>query len=103
MRVHPVLFALFGLAPTTTACVRETNREATVPSAQDDDGPWNAPAESREVLVAEEPAQAADPEAEPASPVAPLVSAKPAMMRPEPVLFRLGAGYGVLGRLDLST
>jgi hypothetical protein len=72
-------------------------REFEAGSDRTTDDPPPSPGEVREVIVASEGAN--EEESEPASGRGAPSGHPPA---PDPVLFRLGAGYGVLGHIDLA-
>jgi hypothetical protein len=78
-----------------TGCVRQTTREiwaGTDLTATDSAGDRG---EVREVVVAND-----GPGEEPSEPVGLALGASPG---PDPVFFRLGAGYGALGEVDLAS
>jgi hypothetical protein len=88
----------FVLLPVllTTGCVRQTTREFEADVAHLPDDSVHESSETREVVVGSTREQPTDEPAPgqrvPRSPLLPL----------EPTLFRLGAGYGALGQIDLA-
>jgi hypothetical protein len=81
----------------TTGCVRQTTREFEADVAHLPDDSVRESSETREVVVgstrSEQPAEEPTPgQSVPHS----------SLLPPEPTLFRLGAGYGALGQIDLA-
>ena len=79
-----------------TACVRQPGGIEAATEATDDPPP--EPSEVREVDVAYEGAAEEGP-----APVVSVPISSNGSRRAEPILFHLGAGYGVLGQLDLAS
>jgi hypothetical protein len=83
------------LLTSATGCIHPQMPEAEAP-----EGPYQPIAEpttEREVDVSDE-----SPAAEPAPDVVVETAPQPLFGRSEPVLFRLGAGYGALGQVDFA-
>jgi hypothetical protein len=85
----PVLF--------TTSCVRQTTREFETDVAQLPSDSARESSEIREVVVG-----AARPEQPAEGPTTGQNASQTRLLPPEPALFRLGAGYGALGQIDLA-
>lgn len=97
LRLRPmrsIIRALVLLLPMTTSCIPRIRNEFVVPAA---DEPPPAPSEVREIAVADDPGEDA-----PAPVPSAVVSSPSRLSPPEPVLFRLGAGYGALAHVDLT-
>ena len=103
-----VLHAVLVPLVLTTACVRQTTREFEADLARLPDDSAREASETREVLVGDarqRPGPASGPapaeEAPEESPSDQSVS-RSRLLPTEPTLFRLGAGYGALGQIDLA-
>jgi hypothetical protein len=81
----------------TGGCVRQAKNVFEVPTHPTGDDSAPVPSETRDVVVASDA-----PSEEASEPVPAGVRASPRHEAPDPVLFRLGAGYGALGQLDLA-
>jgi hypothetical protein len=88
----PLLVLLLSVV---SGCVRQTTREFL--PAEEPIEPVSEPMESRTVELAADQPIDGPPPADTVRPPAP-----PAPHPPEPALFRLGAGYGILGQIDLT-
>jgi hypothetical protein len=97
----PVVLLLLLILPA--GCVRAVGPDAAFASGPSNDESPPAPAELREVILdPDDSARETPPSSEAPAPAA--VATPPMQMMPlEPMLFRIGAGYGALGRLDLAT
>lgn len=90
-----ILAALFLLASASTGCVHTDTTLAEVDSEPSAPPP---PTVSRDVVIGGDDTTEAPPESAPAVLVWSAVNVRQA----EPVLFRLGAGLGALGHIDLE-
>jgi hypothetical protein len=93
----PLWLVVLPLA-VATGCVRWATKEFVAPNEQMHEDSAPKAGEMREVLVAQD-----KPGEEDSEPVASTVLALPRRdAKAEPLLFHLGAGYGALGRVDLT-
>jgi hypothetical protein len=81
---------------SATGCLHEQAIDFEAPPDRPDDA-IQEPTTERDVVVSEEGQQGESPDVVVASAPAP----RP-LIPPDPVLFRLGAGYGVLGQVDFA-
>jgi hypothetical protein len=95
--VRGTLLSLAVLLFVIAGCVRRPMQELEVGSDRTTDDPPPDPGAVREVIVAGEDAN--EEESQPGSARGGPPGQHPA---PDPVLFRLGAGYGALGQVDLA-
>lgn len=94
--MRSTILLLVPLLLVTSGCVRETGKLAATTDRTADEPPRD-PSEVREIAVAYD-----SPGTEASEPVASAVRASPGHEPPDPVLFRLGAGYGALAHVDLT-
>ncbi len=92
MRSTALSLVLFA---SVTGCIRPQMLDLEAPPDRPDEGVVE-PTTEREVVVSEESPAQPEPDVVVVPASAPLIG------RSEPVLFRLGAGYGALGQVDFA-
>jgi hypothetical protein len=97
--VKDTLAPVVLLLGVTTGCVRPAQYEVATFTESTVETVVSAPSETREVVLADDEGVEGAPEA--ASAARSLAGVMPAAPR-DPILFRLGAGYGALGQIDLA-